>query len=126
MCTGTFDVLHQGHSDYFRQAKEYGDYLIVIIATDSSVEKEKGKPKHTAEERRAKVAELDIVDEAIIGNEGDKLKIVEQEKPDVIVLGYDQRVDEEKIKDTLAEKGLTPKIIRAKPYYPEKYKSSLL
>ncbi|MCI0612613.1 adenylyltransferase/cytidyltransferase family protein, partial [bacterium] len=29
MCTGTFDILHSGHLDYFRQAKHFGDYLIV-------------------------------------------------------------------------------------------------
>jgi len=125
MCFGTFDVLHPGHLDYFRQAKEYGDYLIVVIARDSSVEQEKGKPpRHTAEERRAEVAK--VVDKAIIGNEGNRLNIVEEVKPDVIVLGYDQKVDEEKIKEKLAKRGVHPKIVRAKAFQPEKYKSSLL
>jgi len=124
MCTGTFDVLHEGHLDYFKQAKEYGDYIVVVIALDSNVLKEKGKaPRNSAEKRREEVAK--VVDKAVIGNE-DKLLIVEQEKPDVIVLGYDQRVDEEKLQKALAERGVNPKIVRAKAYMPEKYKSSLL
>jgi len=127
MCTGTFDILHPGHLNYFQQAKQQGDYLIVVVATDKSVEQEKGKlPRNTAEKRREEVEKVDIVDKAVVGNEGDKLLIVEQEKPDVIVLGYDQNMDEEKLKAALAQRGLTPKIIRANAYMPEKYKSSLI
>jgi FAD synthetase len=123
---GTFDVLHPGHLNYFRQAKEHGDYLLVVVARDSTVLKEKGRLLHNEKERHARVAEQKIVDKAVLGNEGDKLKIVEQEKPDVICLGYDQQVDENLLKKALANRGLMPKIIRLKPYFPEKYKSSKL
>ncbi len=126
MCTGTFDILHKGHLDLFKQAKKHGNYLIVVIATDKNVQQEKGKPRHTAEERKQKVAELNIVDKVMIGNEEDKLKIVEQEKPDVIMLGYDQKIDDNQLKQELKKRKLNPKIIRAKAYQPEKYKSSLL
>ncbi len=127
MCMGTFDILHPGHLDYFRQAKQYGDYLIVVVARDSTVLKEKGKlPRFGEKERHARVTAVQIVDKAILGNEGDKLKIVEQEKPDVICLGYDQKVDETRLKEALAKRGLTPLIFRAKAYFPEKYKSSLM
>ena len=126
MCMGTFDILHPGHLDYFRQAKEHGDYLIVVVARDSSAIAEGKKLKFAEKERHTRVASVSIVDKAVLGNEGDKLKIVEQEKPDVICLGYDQKVDEEKLKETLAKRGLTPKIVRAKAYHPEKYKSSLM
>ncbi len=126
MCMGTFDILHPGHLDYFRQAKEHGDYLIVVVARNSSAIAEGKKLKFSEKERHARVASQTIVDKAVLGNEGDKLKIVEQEKPDAICLGYDQKVNEEKLKETLAKRGLTPKIFRANAYFPEKYKSSLL
>jgi len=125
MCMGTFDILHPGHLDYFRQAKEHGDYLVVVVARDSSVIQEKGKPPLFGEPQRlGHVKEQSIVDKAVLGNEGDKLRIVEEEKPDVICLGYDQKVDEEKLKQELAKRGLKPKIVRAKAYFPEKFKSS--
>jgi FAD synthetase len=123
---GTFDILHPGHLDYFRQAKEHGDYLIVVVARDSSAIAEGKKPRFGEKERHTRVASVSIVDTAVLGNEGDKLKIVEQEKPDMICLGYDQKVDEEKLKEALAKRGLTPKIVRANAYHPEKYKSSLM
>lgn len=126
LCTGTFDILHLGHLNYFEQAKKYGDYLIVVVARDSSARAEGKKLKFSEQERLAHVAAEKIVDKALLGNEGDKLKIVEQEKPDVICLGYDQKVREEKLKDLLARRGMNPQIVRANAYQPEKYKSRLL
>lgn len=31
---GTFDLLHYGHINLLKRAKEYGDYLIVALSTD--------------------------------------------------------------------------------------------
>ena len=31
---GTFDLLHYGHINLLRRAKQYGDYLIVALSTD--------------------------------------------------------------------------------------------
>ena len=39
MLFGTFDGLHEGHFDLFRQAKKYGDYLVVVVARDVNVKK---------------------------------------------------------------------------------------
>ena len=39
MCSGTFDGLHPGHFNFFKQAKSKGDYLTVIVARDENVEK---------------------------------------------------------------------------------------
>ena len=126
LCTGTFDLLHPGHLSYFEQAKKHGDYLIVVVARDSSARAEGKTLKFSEQERLAHVSAEKIVDKALLGNEGDKLKIVEQEKPDVICLGYDQKISEEKLKELLAKRGMRPQIVRANAYQPEKYKSRLL
>ncbi len=123
---GTFDILHPGHLDYFRQAKQFGDYLIVVVARDSNALKEGKKLQFGEKERLEKVTAQTMVDKAVLGNEGDKLKIVEQEKPDVICLGYDQNVKEEKLKELLAKRGVFPRVIRAGAYHPDKYKSSII
>jgi len=36
MCFGAFDGLHPGHLDFFRQAKRYGDFLIVSVGSFST------------------------------------------------------------------------------------------
>ena len=44
---GTFDILHKGHLNLFKQAKQHGDYLMAVIARDKNVKKAKGKfPKN--------------------------------------------------------------------------------
>lgn len=44
---GTFDLLHYGHINLLRRAKEFGDYLIVALSSDDFNWNEKHK-KHTS------------------------------------------------------------------------------
>lgn len=106
MASGVFDLIHPGHIDYLKQAKSYGDYLTVVIASDKTVRKNKHEPV-TPETMRALIVEsLKPVDEAIVGGEGDMLDTVAKVKPDIIVLGYDQNFDESELKAKLKERGL--------------------
>lgn len=131
---GTFDGLHEGHKDFFRQAKEYGDFLVVVVGRDSTVEKTKGKlSKHNEQERLKAVEECELVNEARLGNQappGEKLdpyKIVEEINPDIICLGYDQTFFADKLAEELPKRGLGHiKIHRLKAFEPEKYHSSIL
>ena len=36
---GTFDGIHEGHLNLFKQAKKYGDYLIVVVGRDENIKK---------------------------------------------------------------------------------------
>ncbi|MEE9489142.1 MAG: adenylyltransferase/cytidyltransferase family protein, partial [Thermoplasmata archaeon] len=44
MASGVFDLLHTGHLHYLEEAKKLGDELIVVVARDSTVRKEKHEP----------------------------------------------------------------------------------
>lgn len=126
MAFGSFDVLHKGHEAYLNQAKRYGDFLIVIVARDNNIAKFKGrKPKNNENYRLEPIKKLSFVDEAVLGNKDDILKVLEEYKPDVICLGYDQRtMGEEKLKEELKKRNLKAEIVRAKPYKEDIYKSS--
>ncbi len=127
MACGTFDLLHEGHKNFLQQAKAHGNFLIVVVARDRNVLRIKGKIPHDDEELRLKnVQNIPFVDKARLGNENDLLKTVEEEQPDIICLGYDQQVDEEKLAAALAARGLAPIIMRLKSYKPETYKTTLL
>jgi len=128
MAFGSFDVLHEGHKHYLQEAKNYGDYLVVIVARDENIKRFKGKEsKHHESYRLNKIKELDFVDEAIIGHKDDILEVLEEYKPDIICLGYDQStIAEEKLKEELEKRNLKAEIIRCKPFKPEIYKSSKL
>ena len=54
---GTFDLLHYGHINLLRRAKEQGDYLIVALSTDEFNWKEKGKKCYFTYDQRKKLLE---------------------------------------------------------------------
>ncbi len=124
---GTFDILHEGHKYFLKKAKKHGNYLIVVIARDSTVEKVKNKtPKNNENERLKNIQKLDFVDKAVLGNLEDKYSIIKKIKPDIICLGYDQTYFTENLENKLKEMRMECKIIRLKAYKPEIYKSSLI
>jgi len=91
MVFGTFDILHQGHLFLFKKAKELGDELYVIIAKDKNVEKfKKNLPKNNEQQRLENIKNIEEVNQIILGDENDIYKIIEEIKPDIIALGYDQ------------------------------------
>ena len=122
MCFGTFDNLHPGHLSYLNQAREYGDYLIVVVARDVNAGKLKGKlPRQNEKLRLKKLKSLDFVDMAVLGQLRDKFAVVKKYKPAAICLGYDQLINIYELK-----KIFPGKIIRLKPYKEHIYKSSKL
>jgi FAD synthetase len=123
VCAGTFDYLHPGHLDFLRQAKSFGDELVVIVARDETVRRIKGfLPTHPDVERKRGIEASGIPDMVVLGNtEGDIFDILTELKPEVLALGYDQRVSEEAISARFP----ALRVVRLAPYMPEKYKSSL-
>ncbi len=112
MASGVFDLLHTGHLHYLEEAKKLGDELIVVVARDSTVRKEKHEPITPEDVRRELVDALKPVDEAVLGKEGDMFEVVEGIKPDVIALGHDQEHDEEAIRAELEKRGLDVEVVR--------------
>lgn len=122
---GTFDIIHPGHLNLFRQAKEYGEFLVAVVARDNNVEKVKGKKSVNDEKKRlANISSIPNVDLAVLGDKEDPYLIIEMEEPDFICLGYDQNSFDSKLEDALKRRNLDSKIVRLKPYKEERYKSS--
>ncbi|MBI3026589.1 FAD synthase [Candidatus Woesearchaeota archaeon] len=125
MCAGTFDVIHPGHLFYLSEAKKHGDKLIVVVARDETSKAFKGKkPAHNERERLEAIRTLKIVDEAVLGRHGSIFAIIEEIKPDVICLGYDQKVQKQQLEDELKKRGIKSEVIRIGSYMPNLYKSS--
>ncbi len=116
IATGTFDLLHMGHIYFLKEAKKLGDELVVVVATDTTVRKLKHEPVNPESIRLELIKELKIVDDAHIGYEDDIYKIVEDIKPDIITLGFDQVHDEEKIKSELKKRKISAKVVRLPEY----------
>lgn len=112
MAFGKFVLLHSGHVRFLEKAKSLVDRLVVVVASDESVRKERGKCLVPAEQRREVVASLKAVDEAVVGDAKDRYAVVRRHRPDVVILGPDQEVDEERLAYDLQCLGLRPKIVR--------------
>jgi cytidyltransferase-like protein len=126
MVFGTFDILHLGHIDLFKQAKQYGDVLFVVVATDARTTTiKKTAPLHTQKERKQLLESIQNIDTVMLGDSDDVYKAIRQERPDIIALGYDQQLFVEKLEIMLEEEKLdNTQIVRLKAYQPEKHKST--
>lgn len=107
---GAFNIIHPGHIYFLKEASKLGSRLVVVIASDRTVLRNKKRLIFPARERAERVGVLSFVDKVIVGDEEDMMKVVAEEKPDIIAVGYDQ--DENAIKKMLAQAGLDRKIVR--------------
>lgn len=124
MVFGTFDILHKGHIHMLKEAKEYGDFLIVIVARDKTVCKVKGNcPKNNEVIRLKNIRNLKLANKIKLGHIENKYKVLKEEKPDIVALGYDQKVFVENLTNAVSS---TTKIVKLQPYMPDIYKSSKL
>jgi FAD synthetase len=124
MCFGTFDLLHLGHLNYFKQAKQLGDYLIVVIARDKTKQDQQKKTVFTEDERLELIGSLNIVDEVVLGYKDNHFRIIKEKNPAIICLGYDHPITELEIQEKLFTLKLNPIVVRAKSFHPENQKSS--
>ncbi len=119
---GSFDPLHKGHIYYLKQAKKLGDKLFVIVSSDEKIKFLKSRHSWQNQEVRARqVKKLGIADKVLIGESTREYTLLDKIKPDVIALGYDQKIPE-----SLKKEVKKYKIVTLKPYKPEIYKSSKL
>ncbi len=88
---GCFDIIHSGHLDLLKEARSYGDKLIVGLNSDKSISKLKGpeRPIIDQSERKKILSALKFVDEVIIFNEENPLKLIKKLKPSILVKGAD-------------------------------------
>lgn len=125
---GTYDLFHQGHLYFLKEAKKHGTLLAVVVARDKTVKEVKGKkPVHNEKQRLSQIKKIPFVDRAYLGNLADKYQVITEITPDIICLGYDQKIFTQGLKRRLQTLGLAPKIMRIKKAYkPDQFKSSLL
>jgi cytidyltransferase-like protein len=125
---GVYDVLHLGHLAALAEAKTHGDLLVVVVATDTTVETLKGRrPVFPEEDRHALVESLKPVDAAILGYEDVGMgyeQVIDDVKPDIIALGYDQDSVARTVTELVRRKGLKVRIVRLTKFDREKYLSS--
>jgi len=93
---GVFDLIHPGHLEVLRQARDLGDFLVVGINSDESVRRLKGlrRPIMNLEERMEVLRAIRYVDLVVPFAEDTPLRLIEYLRPHVLVKGGDYRPEE--------------------------------
>jgi len=97
---GSFDLIHPAHIRLFERSRNQGDYLFVLLNSDSSIKRNKGEKRPIVQQadRAYVLSSLESVDYVTIFDEDKPLSILEQLKPHIHVKGgtyIPERVREE-------------------------------
>ena len=87
---GTYDLLHWGHINLLRRARELGDYLVVVLSTDEFNSLKHKSSYHKYEERKLILEAIRYVDEVIPERTWDqKEDDIKSNNIDIFVMGDD-------------------------------------
>jgi len=125
---GVYDVLHLGHLAALTEARSLGDVLVVVVATDATVQLLKGRnPIFPEGDRRALVESLKPVDRAILGYEDVGFgfeQILGDVVPDIVAFGFDQENLEKTVGEIIARRKLRIQLVRLSKFEQGEYVSS--
>ena len=91
---GCFDVLHRGHIELFKYAKELGGFVIVGIDSDTRVKQLKGdsRPINTHDDRKFFLESIKYIDKVTIFGSDDELRsVISLHRPDIMIVGSDYK-----------------------------------
>ena len=111
---GCFNRVHPSHLRLLRSAKVLGDKLVVVLSNDAHNHKPNAAP---AEQRKKWVEALGIADKVVIGGPHGFVDTVKRENPDILVLGYDQKLPDPETEAAVAELGVRVVVM---PWFPGK------
>ena len=114
LCHGAFDIVHIGHINHFKEAKKYGDILIVSITADSYIKKGPNQPYFKSYDRANFLLSLKLVDYIYISHSETGEDPIKLFKPNYYIKGIDylnQNDDQNLRKEKLACKKYNTKII---------------
>ena len=91
---GCFDILHRGHIELFKFAKDQGDIVIVGIDSDDRVKELKGptRPINNQEDRKFFLEAIEFIDQVVIfDTENELIQKIAKIKPEIMIVGSDYR-----------------------------------
>ncbi|MBI4162688.1 MAG: adenylyltransferase/cytidyltransferase family protein [Candidatus Aenigmarchaeota archaeon] len=108
---GKFNKIHPGHIEFLKYAKNLGR-LTVVLANDNNNDRPYAIP---AKERKERLERLQLADEIVFGDPKDFFAVVEKYNPDIIVVGYDQKLPVQ-VEERLKSYKKKIKIVKAEKY----------
>lgn len=127
MVFGTFDVLHPGHLWFLKKASQYGRLIVALTPDKMCLKYKDHLPCHSFIQRKSHLEDIIYLDKVISADtRAGSWQTVQQLRPSIIVLGYDQKLLRRHLEKRLRELNLNPRIIMLKAYRQHFYQSSRL
>lgn len=106
---GCFDLIHRGHVQLLREAKDLGDLLVVGLNSDSSTRRLKGpsRPLVSETDRAFVLLSLEAVDYVTFFDEDTPIEVISALEPDVLVKGAEYGAGEIVGEDLVNNRGGT-------------------
>ncbi len=111
---GCFNRVHPAHLRLLRQARALGDRLVLVVSNDAHNKKPNAVP---AARRRAVLKRLGVADEVVVGAPDGFAATLRRLRPDILVLGYDQRLPDAETERAVRELGVELIVM---PWFPGK------
>jgi len=102
-CHGVFDLLHVGHIKHFKEAKTFGDVLVVSITPDEYVNKGPGRPAFSTSLRLEALSELESIDYVVANKWATAEEIIRIIQPNIYCKGPDYKNHSEDITGKITE-----------------------
>ena len=118
-CHGVFDLLHVGHIKHFREAKTFGDILVVSITPDEFVNKGSGRPAFNTSLRLESLSELESVDYVVANKWPSAEELIKIIKPDIYCKGPDYKNHSDDITGKIAEEESAVNFVGGKIIYTD-------
>lgn len=117
---GCFNRIHKAHVRMLQTARSLGDELVVVLSNDAH----NNKPNAVAASvRQSRMNNLGIASRVVIGEPESFAVSLRREKPDILALGYDQRLPDGETKKAIEELGIKLVVL---PWFPGKDQSCAL
>jgi rfaE bifunctional protein kinase chain/domain/rfaE bifunctional protein nucleotidyltransferase chain/domain len=118
-CHGVFDLLHVGHIKHFKEAKTFGDVLVVSITPDEFVNKGPGRPAFSTLLRLEALSELESIDYVVANKWPTAEEIIKIIKPNFYCKGPDYKNHLDDITGKISEEECAVKFIGGKIIYTD-------
>lgn len=89
MCHGVYDLLHYGHIEHLKEAKSYGDILVVSVTSEPYVNKGPDRPYFDDKQRTEFLASIECVDYVMLSHESTAITNIRAVQPDIYVKGQE-------------------------------------
>ena len=119
LCHGVFDLLHLGHIKHFKEAKSFGDILVVTITPDQYVNKGPNRPAFSIKDRLEALAALESIDYVAENNWATAINTIKLLKPHIYCKGPDYKDQSKDLSKNIQKEEKAIKSIKGKIKYTD-------